>query len=516
MEIILRSLIIGLICMLSACFYTEEQSISDKNQTAFLRTTVDTNLINDMSKKRSGKTSKINTIDSSVTDIDKVTIRATLINDASQSFTIELSESEGVYSAILELLIGQQYELTANAYISDEVSYSGTTFQTIANGEAINITLNHISSGSNNTIPQINQIIRNDLIEQKKSAKIGFKITGSFGERLSYELSSEAGTFTPSNGFILLPPSSNSATIIVTYLAPASDEAVELNNSFKLTNSQNNTVITNFITNIVPALNSSNYLSLSYNPVIKGVSVLRESTQLAWSLSVDTIGDEHNLQYFWDFDPSAGSSLFAIEDTNPGIMDGYNNESSGRVTVTVTDSSINGGSTTYNYELNAGIFPNIINSEPSIEEKVTIDFSPATLPNGSRCENDPFIREGFLFTPITRCSFGISNHDGTGNAWLSLLANAAGSTLKAANNAPFTLYSIDLGEYSTVYDHPQTLQVTCIKNGASTLINIDIDGVITDSNDKFQTFDLEAECSDINEFRFGSLMSVDNIILSTP
>ncbi|NRA42828.1 MAG: hypothetical protein HRU21_11070 [Pseudomonadales bacterium] len=156
----------------------------------------------------------------------------------------------------------------------------------------------------------------------------------------------------------------------------------------------------------------------------------------------------------------------------------------------------------------------IIDEEVTDDDIVTIDFSPATLPGGSRCENAPFTREGYLFSPAQNCGFAIANLDDTNNVWLNLAYAGIGSSLSAANNQKFTVYSMDIAEYSTVFAYEQTLVITCVKDGMQNFVDITLDGVITDSNDKFQTFDLSDSCSDIDELWFDAPMGVDNIRLS--
>ncbi|MEH6347438.1 MAG: hypothetical protein V7785_20240 [Bermanella sp.] len=513
MKVFFRSFIITLTCLIAACGGQEDSSTSDENQTVSLVASVDTNSTEVTPQSKAKQALNRKAIQSSLSEINRITLEAVLVTDSTQSLTIELTEDGGIYSAELELLADQQYQFTANAYIDEEITYTGTTFQIPIEGGAVNISLSHVDAGSNNVIPQINQIIRDDIVEQGTNVNFSFAVTGSTGELLTYEITGASGSFTPNSGEIQLPESSSSARVVVSYQAPIGNEAVEFDYALKLTNSHDNSVITAFSISVAP-IKVDNNVSVSFNPVIKGVTVQRNANQLTWTLDVDTIAGEAYLQYVWSFEASAGSAQFAIPDANPGVMDGYDETTAGRIALTVTDNSANGGVSTYNYEVNAGDYPDTVIVNPMEAEKITIDFSPATLPNGSRCENEPFTRESYLFTPADTCGVAISNHDDTENVWLNLNGRGDGSTLTAPNNTLFTIYSMDIAEYSTVFAYPQTVRIACVKNGLATYINIYLDGVITDSNDMFQTFQLEDECTNIDEFRFGGTMSADNIVIS--
>jgi len=518
MESLRHSVIIALTFLMVACVNQEEPSLSDQNKTISLVASVDTNNIGSVSKKGIIQTQALGASQFSVSEISRVTLEAVLVSDPTSILNVELVQSEGVYSTELELFAGQQYKFTANAFIDDELTYSGITFQSPVEGSSVDIILSHVDAGTDNAIPQINQIIRNELVEQGTSEEVSFVVTGITGDLLNYELSGDAGAFTPNQGTIQLSELSNTATVVVVYQAPVGNAPVNLDYTLKLTNSNNNSVITDFSINVAPVI-VDNAVNVSFNPLIKGVSVQRTGAELTWLLDVESVGAEAYLQYAWTFEANVGSAQFALSDTNPGVMDGYEESVSGTVVLTVTDTSDVGGTTTFQYDLTEGDYPDSVVSKPSTdsdsEETQTITFSPATLPNGSRCENDPFIRNEYLFTPAANCSFGINNPTNTDTVWLSLLSNGAGSTFSAVNNEKFTIFSMDIAEYSSVFNHPQTLQITCVKDGVPTYIAINLDGVITGPDDMFETFQLESECSDIDQFIFSGLMSVDNIVVSS-
>jgi len=374
MESFFRSFVIAITCLVVACGAQEDSSVSDENQTVSLVAMVDINAIEGISQRNGVQALSRTAIQSSLSAISKITLEVVLVADATQSLSVDLTENAGVYSAVLELLADQQYQFTANAYIGEEITYTGTTFQAPTEGGAVNISLSHVDAGTNNVIPQINQIMRSELVEQGTSVNLSFTVTGAVGEMLSYELTGDAGTFTPSSGDIQLPESSNSATVVVSYQAPIGNEAVEYEYTLKLTNSYNNSVITDFSISVAPAL-ADNNVSVSFNPVIKGVTVQRNATQLTWALEVDAQAGEAYLQYAWSFESSVGSAHFSSTDTNPGVMDGYDETVAGSVAVTVTDTSANGGVTTYHYDLNAGDYPDALVSETDAEEG---EATPAT------------------------------------------------------------------------------------------------------------------------------------------
>jgi len=374
MESFFRSFVIAITCLVVACGAQEDSSVSDENKTVSLVAMVDINAVEGISQRNGVQALSRAAIQSSLSAISKITLDVVLVADATQSLSVDLTENAGVYSAVFELLAEQQYQFTANAYIGEEITYTGTTFQAPTEGGAVNISLSHVDAGTNNVIPQINQIMRSELVEQGTSVNLSFTVTGAVGELLSYELTGDAGTFTPSSGDIQLPESSNSATVVVSYQAPIGNEAVEYEYTLKLTNSYNNSVITDFSINVAPAL-ADNNVSVSFNPVIKGVTVQRNATQLTWALEVDAQAGEAYLQYAWSFESSVGSAQFSSTDTNPGVMDGYDETVVGSVAVTVTDTSANGGVTTYHYDLNAGDYPDALVAENGTVEG---EGTPAT------------------------------------------------------------------------------------------------------------------------------------------
>ena len=149
-------------------------------------------------------------------------------------------------------------------------------------------------------------------------------------------------------------------------------------------------------------------------------------------------------------------------------------------------------------------------------KKHAILFLPCLLTLMSGCvpEIEDLAIVAIDFSPAQNCGFAIANLDDTNNVWLNLAYAGIGSSLSAANNQKFTVYSMDIAEYSTVFAYEQTLVITCVKDGMQNFVDITLDGVITDSNDKFQTFDLSDSCSDIDELWFDAPMGVDNIRLS--
>lgn len=154
---------------------------------------------------------------------------------------------------------------------------------------------------------------------------------------------------------------------------------------------------------------------------------------------------------------------------------------------------------------------------------VTFD-GPPTIPPGSGVLVTYYYEEGMSFAPInsgdqlSRSGGGVSFFPENGTAYLLQAAGTslAGYCAQLPTPTQFGLYSVDLAEFSTLYNYPWTVEFIGYRPDGSTVTIdfttdriIDGTGPITD----FQTFYFDARFSDLVRFEVpGHRFAMDNLV----
>ncbi len=271
--------------------------------------------------------------------------------------TVELTKGpDGVWSALVpDLPVGPALTFTAHGYdASNEEIFSGVTVQILTgSADTVVITMSPVSSGGEILFPIISGITVPSEIVVSTDAAVSIVVTGSPNENLAYAVTSGGGAFNPATGTIALPSSAN-GTINTTYTAPASPGT--LTHTVKLTNSQGNSVESDFSTNIVYSQTTAT-VTVGFAPVVTALSAKRTGNQVSWTVTVSDDKALSLLSFAWSFSQTAGTTgaAFSTADANPGVLSGYDQTVAGTITLTVTDGDVL--STTISFALSAGQFP---------------------------------------------------------------------------------------------------------------------------------------------------------------
>ena len=154
-------------------------------------------------------------------------------------------------------------------------------------------------------------------------------------------------------------------------------------------------------------------------------------------------------------------------------------------------------------------------------ESIHITFDPASLPGGSGII-DNWTENGMLFTGpngLGHRDFGKESYPYNGTATLAFMVGPPQTmTFQFTNSTLFQLLSVDLAEYSTLFDKPKNIIFVGHKNDGSTVTQIfTVDGIIdgTGSLEDFETFTFGNEFKDISYVEVPTLgYSLDNVFLS--
>jgi hypothetical protein len=157
--------------------------------------------------------------------------------------------------------------------------------------------------------------------------------------------------------------------------------------------------------------------------------------------------------------------------------------------------------------------------------KMTFEGQPA----GTGVFVQQYFESGMWFRPLGMVGPGngfIRNGGGTlsgfpdnGTAYLQA---SGGDSLVFSflNGSPFSLNSVDLAEFSTLYNYPATIQLIGYRSDGSTVTaNLTTDGII-DGNGPladFETFSFGPEFSDLKRVEIPSYgWCLDNLVVSVP
>lgn len=282
--------------------------------------------------------------------------------------TAELTLSAGVWSATVdELPLGPALTFTLEAFdTAGNLIYSGSTTTVLSEANlAVGIVLVPYNDGSQVTFPVIQQIVRPAEIVQGTSAEVILAVAGSSNETLVVEVASGGGSFAPASP-IEVPLSSGAATVELTYTAPS--EPNTYLHAITVTNEQGNSVTREFTTVVVWQTETASVEVGGIAPAVTGLSLSRQDSELTITAVVTDDGPLSEVSYQWSFD---GGSTFADATTNPAVLTGYSETTTGTVTLTVTDADTGieatGLSTTISFLIPAGLFPDSVVTDPGTD-----------------------------------------------------------------------------------------------------------------------------------------------------
>ncbi len=157
-------------------------------------------------------------------------------------------------------------------------------------------------------------------------------------------------------------------------------------------------------------------------------------------------------------------------------------------------------------------------TNPPVEPgEIIIGFNPASLPFGSRMVTN-WTESGFFFSTPNRMAHsdaGLANWPDNGSAFLVFSANQKPLTFRHLAGNLFSLRSMDLAEYSTVFRTPKDITVTGYKADNSPVsVVVRIDGAIDGPGGAadFQTFTFGPEFSQLDRVEvFPDIYSLDNV-----
>ena len=360
-----------------------------------------------------------------------------------------MTYSNGAWSITIgNLPIGTQLTFIAHAYNSSSVEiFTGTTAQAmIGTNDQIAISMAPVTSGATLLFPRIVQIVRPAEIAASDVVSISVSVQGSSGETLSYAVSAavDGGVFGPTSGSLTL--NGTTGTIVLGYAAPVS--AGTFIHSLTLTNSQGNSVSTEFDTTIITQT-AGGAITVQFNPVVTAISAERSGSNVTFTASVNDDGPAGELRYLWS---STTGVSFANTTANPAVLQGYSESVTGNVTLTVTDQNGTGGSTTVTYLISAGQFP----------DTVVVD-TPADPPAGQT------VLASGINTPQ---GFGIDatnvywTEKGTGSLKKAPLSGGAAVTIATGLTA--TISDLEVGATSVFVADASSIKRTPISGGTGT------------------------------------------------
>jgi hypothetical protein len=162
-------------------------------------------------------------------------------------------------------------------------------------------------------------------------------------------------------------------------------------------------------------------------------------------------------------------------------------------------------------------------AQGTLQWTVTFDGGPYLLPSNEVAINY-YSEQGMVFTPVGTGQFGRSGgapvntafpRNGTAYLFGSFTYSLAGSSL---DGAPFALVSVDLAEFSTLYQTPLTVQFIGYRADGSTVATEFVtDGIIDGAGPlaDFQTFYFDSQFVNLARVEVPTYgWSLDNMVFS--
>ena len=242
---------------------------------------------------------------------------------------------------------------------SDVVIFSGTTTQTLREVggvvPTVTITLEVADDGETLTFPRITRIEKQEPVYINIATPVRFSVQGNTNETLGYCIARDPSNdasgdrFDPDSGAIGLAGSAG--TVVSHYTAPVAGGSYRY--AFRLTNSQKNYVETDFSMHVKQSVDRT-AIVVQINPVVEALGIKRVDSRLIWTADVTDDAPTDQLRYSWKFNGSTAD--FVDHTANPAVLTGYTDDTTGDLTLTVTDRNGTGGSTTVSYRLPANQF----------------------------------------------------------------------------------------------------------------------------------------------------------------
>jgi hypothetical protein len=281
--------------------------------------------------------------------------------------SVNMTGSGGSWSATVDdLPLGPALTFSIQAFdVLGTLIYTGTTTTVLGAGNlAVAIVLIPYDDGATQIFfPVIRQITRPAEIIQGTNAQVSVDLEGSSTETLTVDVTSGGGSFAPSNP-IAVPLSSGGATLDLTYGAPAAAPGTYVH-TVRAENEQGNSVSRDFSTVVVWETASGVVTIGGVAPAVTGFALSLSGSDLVLEATVTDDGPPTDMSYAWSFD---GGLTFTNSTVNPAALSGYTEAATGTVTLTVTDSDTaiqaGGLSTTVTFVLPAGLFPDVVVTEP--------------------------------------------------------------------------------------------------------------------------------------------------------
>jgi hypothetical protein len=153
-------------------------------------------------------------------------------------------------------------------------------------------------------------------------------------------------------------------------------------------------------------------------------------------------------------------------------------------------------------------------------QNITVTFQPAALPGGNRLVTE-WLEAGLRFTTPTGlvsngAPMGLFPVDGT--PYIQALSGQTPLTITSIAGQPFSLFMVDLAEYSTVVSMARTITFTGTQVGGMMVIAaFTTDGMIGGPGPDFQTFSFPASFTNLTQVTVTpDLYSMDNLVVAVP
>ena len=153
-------------------------------------------------------------------------------------------------------------------------------------------------------------------------------------------------------------------------------------------------------------------------------------------------------------------------------------------------------------------------------KEITLTFEPPSLPGGSTTL-DSYSEQGFSFTgdlptSFYHTDFGLKGRPYSDGAYLTVARYF--TKLQSDDSTPFTLKSVELAEYSTVFAYPQDITFNCyFSDGEYMPVTFSIDGVINvDSPGDFEKFEFSDSCKNAIRVDITPMATIDNMVIEVP
>ena len=150
----------------------------------------------------------------------------------------------------------------------------------------------------------------------------------------------------------------------------------------------------------------------------------------------------------------------------------------------------------------------------------TITFEPAPLPHGDRLI-DEWIEKDLRFTTPNRFGSNDVSDAGypyNGSTYLNFAYTESPLTITTVDAQPFSVFTVDLAEYSTVFAEPKTITfVGTHVDGSTTSASFTLDGIIDGNGPArdFQTFTFPPAFRDLQKVTVDAdIYSLDNLVVN--